>query len=160
MSRFVKYFLLSGILLTVLACGITAPISQAQDLASTAESMVTSMPIETLKALPSSVPNLGNYLDPNGKPVTIWNNLPIMPQATAGQEYNSSTYSFKASGVTATDVQTFYTTQLKKLGWSTQFNAEGGNQGGVMLFSKDSNLLSITIVTSGSNGVVVNLFLQ
>ena len=35
-----------------------------------------------------------------------------MTQATAGQEFNKNTYSFKAAA-SATDVQTFYADQLK-----------------------------------------------
>ncbi len=104
------------------------------------------------------MPEVGQYLNPTGKPVSNWNDIPIMTQATAGQEFNKNTYSFKAAA-SATDVQTFYTDQLKALGWSTSFSAQGGGQGGVMFFTKDSKVLTITI-TSSSNSVVVLLILQ
>ena len=173
MSRIFKFTLLSTLILFSFACGlISNPLNQAKGLASTAEAMATSnpvsfstiealpssMPLSTLEALPSSMPEVGKYLNPTGKPVSNWNNIPIMPQATAGQEFNKNTYSFKASA-TATDVQTFYTGQLKTLGWSSSFSAQGGGQGGVMLFTKDSKFLTITI-TSSNNSVVVLLVLQ
>ena len=146
--------------MTALACGlITKPISQAQDLASTAQAAVTSMPIQTLEALPSAMPDIGNYMNPTGTPVSDWNGVPIMTQATAGQQFNDTTYSFKASGVTVTDVQTFYNDKLTSLGWSSTFGAQGGSQGGLMLFTKDNNVLSIT-VTQADSGVVVLLLMQ
>jgi hypothetical protein len=173
MSRVFRFILLSILILFSFACGlITSPLNQAKGLASTAEAIATanpvsistiealpsSMPLSTLEALPSSMPEIGKYLNPTGKPVGNWNNIPIMTQATAGQEFNKNTYSFKASAA-ATDVQTFYAGQLKTLGWSSSFSAQGGGQGGVMLFTKDSKVLTITI-TPSSNSVVVLLILQ
>ncbi len=173
MSRVFRFTLLSILVLFSFACGlITNPLNQAKGLASTAEAIATanpgslstlealpsSMPLSTLEALPSAMPEIGKYLNPTGKPVSNWNDIPIMTQATAGQEFNKSTYSFKATA-SATDVQTFYAGQLKNLGWSSSFSAQGGGQGGVMLFTKDSKILTITI-TSSNNSVVVILILQ
>ena len=171
MSRIFKFTLISILVLFTFACGlITNPLNQAKGLASTAEAIATanpvstlealpsSMPLSTLEALPSSIPDVGQYLNPTGKPVSNWNGIPIMTQATAGQEFNKNTYSFKATA-NATDVQTFYTNQLKTLGWNSSFSAQGGGQGGVMLFTKGTDVLSITITTSG-NDVVVLLITQ
>lgn len=160
MSRTPKIVLLAVLVLTALACGlITKPISEAQNLASTAQAAVTSMPIQTLQALPSAMPDIGNYMNPTGTPVTDWNGIPIMSQATAGQQFNDTTYSYKASNVTVTDVQTFYNDQLTSLGWGSAFGAQGGSQGGLMLFTKDNNVLSIT-TTQSDSGVVVLLLMQ
>ncbi len=160
MSRIYKIFFVSILILTSLACGlITNPINDAQNLASTAQAIATSMPIQTLEALPSAMPDVGQYLNPTGAPVSQWNNIPVMPQATAGQEFNKNTYSFKASGVTEADVQTFYNDKLKALGWTSPFSAQGGTQGGIMLFTKDSSVLSITVTTVDQN-IVVLLLMQ
>jgi hypothetical protein len=161
MSRLFKFTLLSLLILFSVACGlISNPLNQAKGLASTAEAIATANPVSvsTLEALPSSMPNVGQYLNPTGTPVSNWNNIPIMTQATAGQEFNKNTYSFKANA-TPTDAQTFYADQLKSLGWASAFSAQGGGQGGVMFFTKDSNFLTITI-TSSDKGVVVLLNLQ
>ncbi len=171
MSRIYKFTLLSVLVVATLACGfITNPINQAQGLASTAEAIASSMPIETLQAaasaMPSGVPNIpglgnvGDYLNPSGTPISTWNDIPIMKQASAGQEFNKNTYSFKASGIAETDVQTFYTDQLKALGWASTFGFQGGGQGGVMLFTKDSKTLTITVAPDQSNNIVVILLLE
>ncbi|MGA7193693.1 MAG: hypothetical protein WBW94_08690 [Anaerolineales bacterium] len=169
MSRIFKFMLLSILVLFTFACGlITNPLNQAKGLASTAEAIATSnpvsvstlealpssMPLSTLEALPSSMPGVGQYLNPTGQPVSNWNGIPIMTQAVAGQEFNKNTYSFKATA-SATDVQTFYAGQLKTLGWSSSFSAQGGGQGGVMLFTKGTSILSITITTSDKDVVVL-----
>jgi hypothetical protein len=162
MSRFYKFVLLVVLAAATLACGLTNTISQAQNLASTAESVATSMPIQTLEALPSSMPDVGNYLNPTGQPVSNWNNIPVMSQATAGQEFNKTTYSYKVpSSVAVADIQTYYTDQMKTLGWSSSFSAQGGSQGGVMLFTKGNSVLTVTITpTTDNTGSVVILLVQ
>ena len=171
MSRIYKFALLSVLVIATLACGlITNPLNQAQGLVSTAQAMASSMPIETLQAvasaMPSGIPNIpglgnvGDYLNPTGTPVSTWNDIPIMTQATVGQEFNQNTYSFKAGGIAESDVQTFYTDKLKALGWTSAFGFQGGGQGGVMLFTKDSKALAITVTMDDSNNVIVILLLQ
>jgi len=160
MTRIVRISYIVLLVFVSLACGlISNPISGAQNFASTAEAVATSMPLQTLEALGTSMPEVTQYLNPTGTPVTQWNNIPIMSQAKAGQEFNKNTYSFKASGVTATDVQTFYNGQMKTLGWTSSFSAQGGTQSATMLFTKDSNVLSITVTTVDQD-VVVLLLLQ
>jgi hypothetical protein len=171
MSRFYKFTLFAVLVAATLACGlISNPINQAKGLASTAEAVASSMPVETLQAvasaMPSGIPNIpgiGNvsdYLNPTGKPVSDWNKIPIMTQATAGQEFNKNTYSFKASGVAATDAQTFYNEKLKALGWTSAFGFQGGSDSGVMMFTKDSNSLTITITTDENKNLIVILLYQ
>ncbi len=169
MTRFYKFTLLSVLVIATLACGlITKPLGEAQGLASTAQAVASSMPVETLQAMASAVPsgipnipglgNVSDYLNPTGKPASDWNNIPIMPQASAGQEFNKNTYSFKISGVTETDIQNFYADKLKSLGWDSSFSAQGGGgqSGGLMLYTKDNQALTITIVKS-DNALVVLL---
>ncbi len=148
MSKFYKFTLLVVLVAATLACGLTNTVSQVQNLASTAQAIGTSMP------------DVSTYLNPTGQPASNWNNVPIMPQATAGQEFNSTTYSYKIDANVA-DIQTFYGDQMKTLGWSSGFSAQGGSQGGVMLFTKDNNVLTITITpaTDGKGSVVI-LYLQ
>lgn len=171
MSRIYRFILPAVLVIATLACGlITNPINQAQGLASTAQAMASSMPIETLQAMASAVPsgipnipgvpNIGNYLNPTGKPVSAWNDIPVMSQATAGQEYDKTTYAFKAGGIAATDVQSFYNDKLKTLGWSSSLGVQGGGQGGVMLFTKDNQTLTIVTATDSSQNIVVILLLE
>jgi hypothetical protein len=165
--------LLVVVLLFMLACNaVTRPINDVQNVAETAESLATSMPdmASTIEAAATSMPDLaatvevvgtdlpdiGQMFDPQGEPVSEWNGIPIMPQATDGQEFvDADSYSFKTS-VAVEEVQAFYNDELPKLGWSSAFSVPGSADGAVMLFSKDSNSLTITItVTDGATVVVL-----
>ena len=177
MSRLSRFLMVLGLILFVLACNfVTQPIRDAQDIAGTAQSFASALPIETLQALPSAIPvetlqalpsvaptfealatQFGNYFDPQGTPVTEWNGIPIMPQATAGQEFDAATYSFKAT-VTVQEAQDFYNAQLMGLGWTQPFSVPGGADAAVMVFQREDQVLTITITSiEGSTVVLLNL---
>ena len=170
MSRISKLISITILVLFVLACNfVTQPIRDAQNVAGTAQSLATALlietlkalatqiPVETLEAIPSSLPNFGNYFDPQGTPVEVWKDIPIPPQATAGQEFSESTYSFKADA-TLEEVQDFYNGRLVDLGWSQTFNVPADANGAIMVFSRGSNILTIAITsTDGSTVVILTL---
>ncbi len=148
MRRVYKVILFTILTATVLACGVISnPLSGAKNIASTAEAMAS--------ALPTGLPDVSKYLNPQGKPVSEWNGIPIMSQASAGQEFSKSTYSYRISGVAAQDVQTFYNDKLKAAGWASPFSAQGGSTGGLMLFTKEAQVLSITITPADQDLVVL-----
>jgi len=182
MSRQNKFISLVVLALFILACNtVTQPFDQAKDLAGTAQSIATGMPIQTLQslatqmstrvpsgtleALPSmmpsleaigsQIPDLSNFFNPQGTPVSEWKGIPIMSQATAGQEFaENSTYSYKVNA-SINDVQEFYKTELEKLGWKTFFNLPSSDSGTVQVYQKDSSILTITIVETEGNVVVM-----
>jgi len=174
MSRLSKFLIVLGLIVFVLACNlVTQPIQDVQNIAGTAQSFATSLPVETLQALASAIPaetlqafpsmaptleafatNFGGLYNPQGTPVTEWNGIPIMPQATAGQEFDSTTYSFKASA-TAKEAQEFYKAQLTNLGWTESFSMPGGTEAALMLFQKDDKTLTITVAPAESSIVVL-----
>lgn len=157
MSKLSRIGLLSAFALftlAMLACGLTGGLSQAQDLASTAEAIASSIP----SALPSGIPNIpdvSKFMNPSGKPSAEWNGIPIMTQATAGQEFDKNTYSYKASGITATDVQTFYSGKLTAAGWTSTLSTMAGSAGGFMIYTKGSSVLTITVAQSDKDYVVL-----
>ncbi len=185
MSRFTKFLALSILILFVLACNaVTQPFNQARDLAGTAQSIATAMPIQTLQSLatqisteipagtieafPSMIPSLEalgtnmpdiqGFINPTSPPVSDWKGIPVMPQATAGQEdTNSNTYTYKADA-TVKEAQDFYTAELQKLGWSSYLNMPGDANGSIQIFHKDNNILTVTIVDMEGK-VLVNLTL-
>lgn len=172
MSRLFKLLLVTLLTLFILACGlISNPISDVQEAASTAqafasempletlESITTAIPMQTLEALPSAIPDVGNYFDPSGTPVDQWNQIPVMPQATTGEEFGESTYGYTAP-VPATDVQAFYTQKMEDLGWTSTFSLPVSDEGGIMLFQKDNTLLTITITPDQSDSNSVDVILQ
>jgi hypothetical protein len=178
MSRLSKVLALTVAIVFLLACNfVTEPLRDAQNVAATVQSVTTLIPIETLQALPSAIPagtlealpsamptlealatDFGNYFDPQGTPLQEWRDVPIMPQATAGQEFNdTATYSFKATA-TVKEVQDYYKTEMTTRGWSQPFDFPLEDTGGLMVFDKDDTTLTVTI-TSAEGSVVVLLML-
>jgi len=167
MSRLSKFLLIMTLAAFTLACNlITGPLNDVKDIAKTAESIATAIPVETLKALPSTIPmetlqalpsalpDFENYFNPQGTPVSEWNGIPIMSQATAGQEFNTTTYSFKAS-VTVKEVQDFYNAQMTDLGWKQPFSMPAEGEGALMMFQKESSVLAITITSVDNSTIVI-----
>ena len=178
MSRLNKILSITILILFILACNfVTEPISDVQNVAGTAQSIASALPmetlqalasqvasqvsVETLQALPSVAPSLealatefGGMVNPQGTPVEAWREIPIMPQATAGQEFDGGTYSFKANA-TVQEVQNYYNEQLAGLGWDQTFSSPADANGAVMLFSKDSSRLTITIASTEGSTVVI-----
>jgi hypothetical protein len=168
MSRLSKFLLLFAVIAFILACNtVTKPITDVQNVASTVQSVAsanpmetlqaitTSLPVQTLEAIPSSLPDVGNMLNPQGDPVKEWNGVPVMSQATAGQEFpETKSYTFKATA-TVKDATDFYNTEMVKLGWSSAFGMPSTDQGAVLAFSKDSSIFTITITAQGDSIVVI-----
>ena len=179
MSRLSKVLSLIVILVFLLACNlVTQPLNDAQNLAQTAQAVASSIPVETLQAIPSAIAsaipegtleappslmptaeafatNFGNMFDPQGTPVQEWRGIPIMPQATAGQEFSeNNSYSFKFTGTTK-EVQDFYNEQLTALGWSQPFSFPVEAEGGILTFQKDNSTLLVTITSSEGSVVVL-----
>jgi len=167
MSRITKILLLVLLVVFTLACNaIDQQVNQVEDLAKTAEAIGTAIPIETLQALPSaipmetleaistSMPDFGNMFDPQGEPVAEWNGIPVMSQASAGQEHDANNYSFKFTG-TVKEATDFYNGELVKLGWTSMFSMPGNENGAVLAFQKDNDILTITIVSTDNSTVVL-----
>ncbi len=180
MPRLSKILFGFVLIVFMLACNLVSqPIKDAQNLAGTAESIASSMPVETLQAfatnlpvetlqaiatnLPvetlqavsSEIPDFEKLFDPQGEPVDKWNDIPVMPQATAGMEAtDAKTYSFKVDA-TPQEVQDYYNAQLPDLGWSQTFSMPGASDGSVNVYSKDNNILTVTVVVSDGNTIVL-----
>jgi hypothetical protein len=121
----------------------------------TLQSLVTQIPAETLEAAASQMPDFQSMFNPQGTPVSEWNRIPVMPQATAGQEFpDTKSYSFKATA-TVKEAQDFYSTELQKLGWSSLFNMPADANASALIFQKDDQTLSITITDTNGSIVVV-----
>ena len=73
------------------------------------------------------------------KPLTEWNNIPVMADATAGQQIDANTYAFDVPSDTGT-IDKFYSTKMKALGW----NLEESDMLG-MHFTKDKSELLVTL---------------
>lgn len=156
MSRLLKFLTFIIVVLFLLACSFLGqPAPDAENLAETAQSMGSAIPVETLNALATNMPDFGNILNPQGAPVQQWKDIPIMPQAIAGQEFTEkNAYSFQAS-VTMQEVQAFYTEKLTALGWNQPYEIPMEEDAGLMVFEKENSTLAITITASEASVVVI-----
>jgi hypothetical protein len=172
MSRTYKLLLVAALALFILACNlVTRPINDLENTASTAEAFASEMPFETLQALatavpvqtfealPSAIPDVGQYFDPSGTPVEQWNGIPVMSQATAGEEFSASIYSYTVPA-TAADVQQFYNQQMEALGWTSPFGFQVSEEGGILFFQKESEFVTITIASDQNDENSVDVILQ
>jgi hypothetical protein len=177
MSRINKLISITILVFFILACNfVTEPIQDVQNVAGTAQSIASALPmetlqalasqvasqvpVETLQALPSAVPSLeafatqfGDLFNPQGTPVQVWREIPIMPQATAGQEFDGGSYSFKVNA-TSEEIRDYYNAELPKLGWEA-LNLPTQGDAVAMMFLKGSNNLIITVAPSESEMVVL-----
>lgn len=171
MSRLYRLLLVSALVLSILACSlISSPINDVEKVASTAEAFATAMPVETIEvlstvipvqtieALPSMIPDLGNYFDPSGTPIEEWKGIPVMPQATAGEEFGENTYSYTVPA-SPTEVQAFYNQRMEGLGWTPSFSLPVSEEGGILFYQNEADFVTITIAPdlNDSNGVDVIL---
>jgi hypothetical protein len=178
MSRLSKILSVFVVVVFVLACNfVTQPVKDVQNLAETAQALGTAFPIETLQALGSAIPaetlqalpsamptfealasampDFGSFFNPEGTPVQEWKGIPVMPEATAGQEFSeNNTYSFRAN-VMAQQVQEFYNEKLIALGWTQPFSFPIEDAGGILVFQKDDSILTLTITSSEGSTVVI-----
>ena len=69
---------------------------------------------------------LNLYSNPAGTPLESWHDIPIMQEATAGQEFQADIYSYKASA-TLQQATAFYAKQASTLNWSCFPPASGSS---------------------------------
>jgi hypothetical protein len=90
----------------------------------------------TFQALTSGTPVAFDSVE---KPLANWKGVPVMPQATAGQQVDQQTYAFRVP-VDSGTVESFYHDQLKSLGWDLADEKFLG-----MIFTKDKSTLWVTL---------------
>jgi hypothetical protein len=59
--------------------------------------------------------NISQYFNPVGEPLKSWHDVPVMPQATAGQEFTANIYSYTAKATLA-QARQFYSSKAASLG--------------------------------------------
>ena len=174
MSNLRKSLIVIPVLLFILACQtISRPVQQAQDAAGTAAALATQagdfvtqvsdfatnvVPIETLFPDPSALTGIpDNPFDPQSPPLAEWKGIPIMSQATAGEE-TEGMYVYKIAAATQ-EIQDFYKAQLPGLGWEESFSMpmEGT---AILLYAKGNQVLSITIMPTEGSDTIVMITLQ
>lgn len=162
MPRSSRLFVVTIVIVFLLACNFLAqPFQGGNDPTETPQSAIRDTPpVNTDEDLATNPPgaedvdtpsaedieHVGSMLDPQGTPVTEWKGIPVMPQATAGQEFaKDNTYSFKVKG-TVEEVYDFYKEKLTALGWKELYPKPIEGDSANIVFTKGSNTLSVTVV--------------
>lgn len=97
---------------------VTATIEASATLSPSETPEITDTPQPSNPQLPSFYNNLSNisqYFNPAGQPVNKWQTVPIMPQATAGQDWSNGVYSYRANA-----------TLNQAVAYYSKFNPSGG----------------------------------
>jgi len=97
----------------------------AQATLSAQQTMVAATEVAQMQGFSTEL--LSQCPNPSDPPKQTWVNIPVMPQATAGQVVQTligSYYCFRAP-VTAADLETFYKSQLMPPNWVLQSDANG-----------------------------------
>ncbi|MGA2502866.1 MAG: hypothetical protein ABSG01_02095 [Anaerolineales bacterium] len=84
-----------------------APTATVDPLAATQQALMGSM---------GAITDISLYLRPVGIPLSSWRSVPIMAQATAGQEYPGNIYSYSAAA-TLDQARQFYVGKSQSLGF-------------------------------------------
>lgn len=138
--------------LLLAACSALAPTPTATPAAS-ATPQPTSTPGPT--ATPTATPDVIATLLPVGTPQKQWNGIPVMPGAQAGAQ-DDGRYRFTTQASSA-EIQAFYSQQLQKLGWSAPIFAAGKTGTMLYIFSKDAQILTVSVLPLKDGGFLVML---
>jgi hypothetical protein len=92
---------------------------------------------------PTETPSAPVLPMPSGKPASEWEGIPIMPNAIAG-EGDDQGYSFTINA-SSDEIQQFYEKELGKLGWNVFASGQGTTSAVLLIFMKDTIMLTVSI---------------
>lgn len=127
----------------------TVPTATIDSQAATGVAMVGSM---------GAITNIALYLHPVGTPLSSWRSVPIMSQATAGQEFPGNIYSYTATATLA-QARQFYEGKAQSLGFSmapaTGYAGLGSNASHEVTFISYSLTIYMTSYDNDTGHVIV-----
>jgi hypothetical protein len=95
---------------------------------------------------PSPTPDLGFLFIFSGKPLPYWNDIPVMPQAVAGEDKGSVYYYYLKARLEV--VRQYYLQEMPLWGWRL-FDDGTGKNGDMLIFIKGHATVSVGIVAQG-----------
>jgi hypothetical protein len=150
MKTICKTIILSGLLIALASCNAFAPQltetptpTETSLPTSTSTPEPTNTPTQTLVP-PTETPSAPVLPMPSGKPSSEWEGIPVMPTAIAG-EGDSKGYSFTINA-TPDEIQKFYEKELGKHGWNMFAGGQGTTNAVLLIFMKDTSMLSVSII--------------
>ena len=105
----------------------------------------TKMPVTTKTEIPPIATDEDFSLSlPEGEPVSVWHEVPIMPGAINGEESDGNSYIFTIRS-TREEIAEYYERELSKAGWEL-FGVGDGEEGLVLLiFMGDAGTFTVSI---------------
>jgi len=113
--------------------------TKAQELAGTETPTTT-----RIETLPMATEGGFMLSLPEGEPVSVWHEVPIMPGAINGEESDSNSYIFTTKS-TREEIAEYYERELPKVGWELLGIGDGGEGTVLMLFTGDSGSFTVSI---------------
>jgi hypothetical protein len=130
-------------LITSTQAGINITAQTDTPIALINPSVTTAVPVNPTKAYEESIMNTAMarmgftsdlmgyqilYANPIGTPLQSWQGIPVMKEATAGQEFKADIYSYKANA-TLQQARQFYNSKSASLKWSCTISMGFGGSG-------------------------------
>jgi hypothetical protein len=105
--------------------------------------------------------NISQYFHPVGTPLQSWHDVPVMPQATAGQEFSVQVYSYVAAATLA-EAQQYYAAKAAALGLTNPVHSGSTGVGGqgVNSFTYFSSELAIELLSYDNDTGHVNVVIS
>lgn len=124
----------------------------------TPEPTDTPLPTATATLPPTATPTEASGPDklvPQGTPDKEWHGIKIMPGAIAGSgDDESYRFTVKAS---VEDIKDFYVKELGDAGWTLLGDGVAANEGGLLIFIKDTATFTVSIIPSDDLFIVMLL---
>ncbi len=159
MQVIAKVAVLSALVTTLVSCyGLTPKPTETPSPTATFMPTLTSTPEPTNTPIPiqaTETPSDAGLRMPSGVPVSVWNGIPIMPNAIAG-DGDSGSYYFTIAAP-AKNIQAFYEAELGKLGWDMLAHGQGTTSAILLIFMKEGSTLSVAIIPRADNVMYVML---
>ena len=116
---------------------------------------LTPLPTATATATLTVAPTQDLMADlvPKGTPEKEWNGFPIMPGALAGSG-DAGSYRFTTKATVAA-IESFYEKELKAAGWVFLTVGTGETGASMLIFTKDAQTFSVSIIPSGDLFIVM-----
>jgi hypothetical protein len=138
------------------------PVTTEPPVTATAASLIDAYAATMMAEFGSmgALTNVGQYFHPVGTPVQNWHNIPIMSQATAGQEFNANVYSYIAAATLA-QARQFYESKAGSLGLinspGTGYSGTGTNASHNVDFMSHNVSIVLTSFDNDTGHVIVVL---
>lgn len=173
MVKLRRYLIVIPLLIFIMACQlISSPVQQVQDVAGTAAAIATQggmlgtqisgfttsiPPIASVIPIPSGLPEVAeDMFNPKSPPLSEWNGIPVMPQASAGDE-TEGVYVYRITA-TSEEIQDYYKTKMADLGWESSFSLPVAGTA-MLIYTKGEQVLTVTIMPSEGGDMLVMLTL-